>query len=130
MLGLKLQNSLLLGLCLSIFATVGANADNEKSDNTSFSMKVMDVFSITGRGVVMTGRVATGILSVGDTICVPLVSGETSARPVEGIELFRKMLERAEAGQNVGILINGIDKESILKGGQLHGNCELEVATQ
>ena len=88
-----------------------------------FSMKIMDAFAITGRGTVLTGQVATGSLEVGDTVCVPLQDGETAAQTVDGIEMFRKLLERAEKGQMVGILVQ-VDNKLVEKGALLHSDCE------
>jgi len=92
----------------------------------NFGMTIMDVFSIRGTGVVLTGLVSSGVINVGDTVCVPLESGGTAAHKVGGLEMFRKLLERAEAGQNVGILIEGIDHKAVKKGGTLHSDCQLE----
>jgi elongation factor Tu len=93
-------------------------------------MKIMDAFKITGRGTVMTGRVDTGSIAPGDAVCVPLTSGETVAREVDGIERFRKMLERAEAGQFVGILVTGVDSKDVKKGESLHADCEIEIVDE
>lgn len=88
-----------------------------------FSMKIMDAFAITGRGTVLTGQVASGSLAVGDTVCVPLQDGGIAARTVDGIEMFRKLLERAEKGQMVGILVQ-VDNKQVAKGDLLHSDCE------
>lgn len=87
-----------------------------------FSMKIMDAFAITGRGTVLTGQVASGSLEVGDTVCVPMQNGETAAQTVDGIEMFRKLLERAEKGQMVGILVQ-VDNKLVEKGAMLHSDC-------
>lgn len=91
--------------------------------NDDFSMKIMDAFAITGRGTVLTGQVASGSLEVGDTVCVPMQNGETAAQTVDGIEMFRKLLERAEKGQMVGILVQ-VDNKLVEKGAMLHSDCE------
>ena len=109
-----------LVFCLSVSGQAGA--DDE------FSMQIMDVFSITGRGTVMTGQVAAGSLAVGDPVCIPLENGETAARAVDGIEMFRKLVDRAEKGQRVGVLVQ-VDKKLVRKGALLHGDCELEAAS-
>jgi len=88
-----------------------------------FSMKIMDAFAITGRGTVLTGQVASGSLAVGDTVCVPLQDGAVAARSVDGIEMFRKLLDRAEKGQMVGILVQ-VDNKLVEKGATLHSDCE------
>ena len=102
---------------LSISAQVSADE--------GFSMKIMDVFAITGRGTVLTGQIATGSIVVGDPVCIPLTSGETAARKVDGIEMFRKILESAEKGQMVGLLVE-VDKKLVVKGAVMHSDCELE----
>lgn len=108
-------------VCLS--ASAGASADE------TFSMQIMDAFSITGRGTVLTGQVASGAVVVGDPVCVPLQNGETAARKVDGIEMFRKVLDRAEKGQMVGILVQ-VDKKQVEKGAMLHGDCEPAIASE
>jgi translation elongation factor EF-Tu-like GTPase len=105
----------LLLMPLSLSANAGAD--------DGFSMKIMDAFSITGRGTVLTGQVASGSLAVGDTVCVPLQDDEIAARTVDGIEMFRKLLDRAEKGQIVGILVQ-VDNKLVTKGALLHSNCE------
>ena len=114
---------------LTLMLSAPALAAASEPDGDAFSMTIMDVFTISGRGVVMTGRVGSGIIRVGDTVCVPLESGDMTAREVMGLEMFRKLLESASAGQNVGILIDGIDRKSIVKGETLHGDCHLEEQT-
>ena len=77
-----------------------------------FLMPVEDVFSITGRGTVATGRVETGIVKVGDEVQI-LGLGEDKKSVVTGVEMFRKLLDQGEAGDNVGLLLRGIDKQEI-----------------
>ena len=78
-------------------------------------MPVEDVFSITGRGTVATGRVETGIVKVGDEVQI-LGLGEDKKSVVTGVEMFRKLLDQGEAGDNVGLLLRGIDKNEIKRG--------------
>ena len=80
-----------------------------------FLMPVEDVFSITGRGTVATGRVETGIVKVGDEVQI-LGLGEDKKSVVTGVEMFRKILDEGEAGDNVGLLLRGIDKAEIKRG--------------
>ncbi len=80
-----------------------------------FLMPVEDVFSITGRGTVATGRVETGIVKVGDEVQI-LGLGEDKKSVVTGVEMFRKLLDQGEAGDNVGLLLRGIDKNEIKRG--------------
>ena len=80
-----------------------------------FLMPVEDVFSITGRGTVATGRIETGVVKVGDEVQL-LGLGEDKKSVVTGVEMFRKILETGEAGDNVGLLLRGIDKKEIKRG--------------
>ena len=81
-----------------------------------FLMPVEDVFSITGRGTVATGRVETGIIKVGDEVQIIGLGAEGKKSVVTGVEMFRKLLGQGEAGDNVGLLLRGIDKNEIKRG--------------
>ena len=87
----------------------------ERDRDKPFLMPVEDVFSITGRGTVATGRVETGIVKVGDEVQI-LGLGEDKKSVVTGVEMFRKLLDQGEAGDNVGLLLRGIDKKEIRRG--------------
>ena len=80
-----------------------------------FLMPVEDVFSITGRGTVVTGRVEQGMLNVGDAVEIVGLR-ELQKTTVTGVEMFRKLLDEAQAGDNVGLLLRGIDKEDVERG--------------
>ncbi len=80
-----------------------------------FLMPVEDVFSITGRGTVATGRIETGVIKVGDEVQI-LGLGADKKSVVTGVEMFRKLLDEGEAGDNVGLLLRGIDKNEIRRG--------------
>ena len=80
-----------------------------------FLMPVEDVFSITGRGTVATGRIETGVVKVGDEVQI-LGLGEDKKSVVTGVEMFRKLLDQGEAGDNVGLLLRGIDKDEVRRG--------------
>ena len=80
-----------------------------------FLMPVEDVFSITGRGTVATGRIETGVVKVGDEVQI-LGLGEDKKSVVTGVEMFRKILDQGEAGDNVGLLLRGIDKNEVKRG--------------
>jgi len=86
-----------------------------RATDKPFLMPVEDVFSITGRGTVATGRVETGIVKVGDEVQI-LGLGEDKKSVVTGVEMFRKLLDEGEAGDNVGLLLRGIDKQEIKRG--------------
>jgi elongation factor Tu len=81
-----------------------------------FLMPVEDVFSITGRGTVATGRIETGVANTGDTVDILGMGDEKLTSTVTGVEMFRKILDRGEAGDNVGILLRGIEKAEIKRG--------------
>ena len=81
-----------------------------------FLMPVEYVFSITGRGTVATGRIETGVANTGDEIDIIGMGAEKMKSTITGVEMFRKILDRGEAGDNVGILLRGIDKEQIKRG--------------
>jgi len=107
----------------------GLSIGTQAMADDGFSMTVMDVFAVTGRGTIMTGQVASGSVAVGGTVCVPLENGETAALSVDGIEMFRKVLERAESGQMVGLLVK-VDKKLVKRGTVLHDNCETGAASE
>jgi elongation factor Tu len=81
-----------------------------------FLMPIEDVFSITGRGTVATGRIERGIINSGEQVEILGMGAEKLTSVVTGVEMFRKILDRGEAGDNVGILLRGIDKEQIRRG--------------
>ena len=81
-----------------------------------FLMPIEDVFSITGRGTVATGRIETGVANTGDAVEIIGMGAEKLTSTVTGVEMFRKILDRGEAGDNVGILLRGIAKEDIKRG--------------
>ncbi len=86
--------------------------DNEKP----FLMPIEDVFSITGRGTVATGRIETGVANTGDPVDIIGFGDEKLSSTITGVEMFRKILDRGEAGDNVGILLRGIEKKDIRRG--------------
>ena len=81
-----------------------------------FLMPVEDVFSITGRGTVATGRIETGVANTGDPVDIIGMGAEKLTSTITGVEMFRKILDRGEAGDNVGILLRGIEKTDISRG--------------
>ncbi len=81
-----------------------------------FLMPVEDVFSITGRGTVATGRIEQGVINVGDPVEIVGLGAEKLKSVCTGVEMFRKILERGEAGDNAGLLLRGIDKKEICRG--------------
>ncbi|MTG97251.1 MULTISPECIES: elongation factor Tu [Myroides] len=86
--------------------------DNEKP----FLMPVEDVFTITGRGTVATGRIETGVANTGDAVEIIGMGADKLTSTITGVEMFRKILDRGEAGDNVGLLLRGIDKTDIRRG--------------
>ena len=81
-----------------------------------FLMPVEDVFSITGRGTVATGRIETGVVKVGDEVQIIGLGADGKKTVVTGVEMFRKLLDQGQAGDNVGLLLRGIDKNEIKRG--------------
>lgn len=81
-----------------------------------FLMPVEDVFSITGRGTVATGRIERGVIKTGDPVQILGMGAENLSSTITGVEMFRKILDRGEAGDNVGLLLRGIEKEQIRRG--------------
>ena len=88
----------------------------EREIDKPFMMPVEDVFSITGRGTVATGRVERGQVRVGDEVEIVGIADETMKSTVTGVEMFRKMLDYAEAGDNIGALLRGVTREDIERG--------------
>ena len=88
----------------------------ERDHDKPFLMPIEDVFSITGRGTVVTGRVERGIIKVGDTIDIIGMQETKQTTTVTGIEMFRKLLDRAEAGDNAGVLLRGTKKDDVERG--------------
>jgi elongation factor Tu len=88
----------------------------ERDVNKPFLMPIEDVFTITGRGTVVTGRVEQGVLKLGDEIEIVGIEEKTSKTVVTGIEMFRKMLDEAQAGDNAGILLRGTKKDEVQRG--------------
>jgi elongation factor Tu len=88
----------------------------ERDLDKPFLMPVEDVFSITGRGTVATGRIETGIVNTGDTVEIVGIHEQTSNTVVTGVEMFRKILDEGRAGDNVGCLLRGIKREEIERG--------------
>ena len=88
----------------------------QRDKDKDFLMPIEDVFSITGRGTVATGRIETGIINTGDPVDIIGMGAEKLKSTVTGVEMFRKILDTGEAGDNVGLLLRGIDKDEIRRG--------------
>ncbi len=88
----------------------------ERDTDKPFLMPVEDVFTITGRGTVATGRVERGVVKVGDEVTVVGLAEEPTKTVVTGVEMFRKLLDSAQAGDNIGALLRGIDRTGIERG--------------
>jgi elongation factor Tu len=102
---------------LKLMEEVDAWIELPKRDvEKDFLMPVEDVFSITGRGTVATGRIETGVANTGDEIDIIGMGAEKMKSTITGVEMFRKILDRGEAGDNVGILLRGIEKTDIKRG--------------
>jgi elongation factor Tu len=88
----------------------------ERATDKPFLLPVEDVFSITGRGTVGTGRIERGIVKVGDEVDLVGMADDIRKVTVTGVEMFRKLLDEGQAGDNVGILLRGIEREDLLRG--------------
>ncbi len=101
---------------LELMAQVDSYVPEPKRDlDKPFLMSIEDVFSITGRGTVVTGKVEQGVLNVGDDVEIVGIR-DTQKTTATGVEMFRKLLDEARAGENVGILLRGIGKEDVERG--------------
>jgi elongation factor Tu len=87
----------------------------ERAVDKPFLMPIEDVFSISGRGTVVTGRVERGVVNVGDELSIVGIK-DTQKTTCTGVEMFRKLLDRGEAGDNIGALLRGIDREGVERG--------------
>jgi len=102
---------------MKLMEAVDAHIPEPVRDNAKdFLMPIEDVFTITGRGTVATGRIETGVANTGDSIDIIGMGAEKLGSTVTGVEMFRKILDRGEAGDNVGILLRGIEKSDIKRG--------------
>ena len=102
---------------LELFDTIDSYIpDPERDIDKPFLMPVEDVFTITGRGTVATGRVERGTLHLNDELEIVGVKEDTQKTVVTGIEMFRKMLDEAQAGDNIGALLRGINRDQIVRG--------------
>jgi translation elongation factor EF-Tu-like GTPase len=81
-----------------------------------FGLTVEDVFSITGRGTIVTGRVLAGTVSVGDQVRITRAGQVVATTQVTGIEMFRKIVDTAKAGENVGLLLRGVERNQVIRG--------------
>jgi elongation factor Tu len=88
----------------------------ERDLEKPFLMPIEDVFSITGRGTVTTGRIERGVVKVGESVEIIGMQEEKQTTTVTGVEMFRKLLDSGQAGDNVGLLLRGIDKEAVERG--------------
>ena len=88
----------------------------QRENEKPFLMPVEDIFSITGRGTVVTGRIETGVIHVGDPVEIIGLEEKTLTSTCTGVEMFRKLLDEGEAGDNVGLLLRGIDKKEVKRG--------------
>jgi len=106
----------------------------QRAIDKPFLMPIEDIFSITGRGTVVTGRVERGVVKVGEEVEI-VGFRETRKTVVTGVEMFRKLLDEGQAGDNVGCLLRGVDKEEVERGQVLakpgsitpHKKCKAEV---
>ncbi len=108
----------LLVLVAALSPRAGASQDD------AFHMTIVDAFTITDRGVVVTGVVRGGTVRVNDVVCLRPVEGETRELTVVGIEMFRREFEVANPGDAIGLLLAGIEREDIEKGDAITASCD------
>ena len=118
--GVRVKITLACTECKCIFELMDA-VDSyipspERDTDKPFLMPVEDVFSITGRGTVATGRVERGIVKVSDTVEIVGLQDKPRSTVVTGVEMFRKLLDFAEAGDNIGVLLRGIQRNEVERG--------------
>jgi elongation factor Tu len=102
---------------LELMDAVDASIPEPQRDTDKpFLMPIEDVFTITGRGTVVTGRIERGVLKVSDTVEIVGIHEKTTSTTVTGIEMFRKLLDEGRAGENVGLLLRGIKREDVERG--------------
>jgi len=102
---------------LELMAAVDSSIPQPERDTEKpFLMPIEDVFTITGRGTVVTGRVERGIINVNETIEIVGIKEKTQTTTVTGVEMFRKLLDQGRAGDNVGLLLRGIKREDVERG--------------
>ena len=102
---------------IELMAAVDAWIEEPVRDNAKpFLMPVEDVFTITGRGTVATGRIETGVANTGDPVEIIGMGADKLTSTITGVEMFRKILDRGDAGDNVGLLLRGVDKADIKRG--------------
>lgn len=88
-----------------------------------FRMPIVDAFSISNRGVVLTGRVAAGEAKVGDWVCVPMQDGTVIGRRIAGLEMLSEVPDHVEAGQNAGVMVENVSPTLIAKSADLVAGC-------
>jgi elongation factor Tu len=102
---------------IELMAAVDANIPEPVRDiDKPFLMPIEDVFTITGRGTVVTGRIERGVVNVNETVDIVGIKEETQSTTVTGVEMFRKLLDQGMAGDNVGLLLRGIKREDVERG--------------
>jgi len=102
---------------IELFETIDSYIPEPQRDiDKPFLMPVEDVFTITGRGTVATGRVERGVVKVGDEVEIVGLADETRKSVVTGVEMFRKLLDQAQAGDNIGALLRGVERKDIERG--------------
>ncbi|WP_433464708.1 elongation factor Tu [Spirillospora sp. CA-142024] len=102
---------------VELMAAVDENVPEPVRDTEKpFLMPIEDVFSITGRGTVVTGRIERGVVNVNETVDIIGIKPESTSTTVTGVEMFRKLLDQGQAGDNVGLLLRGIKREEVERG--------------
>lgn len=112
-----MKNTLLIVLGYTLIGvSLGAQAGD-------FRMQIKDIMRLSGQGIIMTGKIADGQISNGDSICVPLIGGGKAGRQVKGIEKLSKVVTSAGAGEHVGLLVGELTEDEVAKGEVLVSGC-------
>jgi elongation factor Tu len=109
---------------LTLLALVALSTGAPDPGSDDFRMTIRDAFTITGRGLVVTGVVEGGPVAVDDVVCLRPAEGDSRELTVKGIEMFREVLDTAEVGAAVGLLFEGLEKEDVKAGDVLTASCE------
>ena len=120
---MRTVSSTSLTIVLSCLVSLTAGTGQAANARGDFRMPIADAFTISGKGVVLTGHVTAGAAKAGDWVCVPIQGGARVGRQITGLEMLRELPELVEAGQNAGVMIEGVVASEIDTDGELVAGC-------
>ena len=94
-----------------------------QASETDFKMEIKDTMRLSGQGIIMTGKIAQGIVRSGDSLCVPLANGSQVGREIKGMEKMSKVVDVASAGEHIGIMVGDLNEDDIAVGQLLKSGC-------